>query len=130
MSLALWCLLAAMILPIAASAPAKVRPGFDNRNPRNPDFWKSGFLARAYGAMQNGFEAFPPFAAAVLAGLTQGGDPAVVDGLAIAFVAARAAYTAAYWADRPTLRSAVWVVGFGLTVAILTTPLWAPVADI
>lgn len=119
-----------MILPIVAAGPAKVRPGFSNREPRNPDFWRSGFPARAYGAMQNGFEAFPPFAAAVLAGLTQGGDPAMVDALAVAFVAARVAYVVAYWTDRATLRSMIWVVGFALTAAILLTPLWAPVGDI
>lgn len=130
MPLSLWCLLIAMVLPMLSAAPAKLRPGFSNSDPRNPDFWRHGFPARAYGAMQNGFEAFPPFAAAVLAGLTQGGDPAVVDGLAVAFVAVRVAYVAAYWADRATLRSVIWVAGFALTAAILLTPLWAPAGDI
>lgn len=126
MSIAIGCLLVAMVLPMASAFPAKLTRDFDNARPRDPDFWRTGFRARAHGAMANGFEAFPAFAAAVLVGLTQGGSPAVVDALAIGFVVARLAYVAAYWADRATLRSALWLVGFGLTIALLLTPLWAP----
>lgn len=126
MPIAVWCLLAAMALPMASAFPAKLTRDFDNGRPRDPDFWRTGFRARAQGAMANGFEAFPAFAAAVLVGLTQGGSPAAVDTLTVGFIVARLAYVAAYWADRPTLRSALWLVGFGFTVALLLTPLWAP----
>jgi len=44
-----------------------------------------------------------------------------VDGLAVAFVGFRAAYTLAYIHDKPTLRSLLWAGGFfsviGLFVA-------------
>lgn len=115
-----------MCLPMASAFPAKISRDFDNARPRDPAFWSSGFRARAHGSMANGFEAFPAFAAAVLVGLTQGGDPALVDALSIGFVVARIGFVAAYWADRATLRSILWSIGFGLTVALLLTPLWAP----
>ena len=128
MPIALWCVLIAAILPILAAYPAKTRGGFDNSRPRDPDFWREGFAARAQGAMSNGFEAFPFFAAAVLVALTQGGSEEWAGLLAVAFLAARIGYTIAYWQDRATLRSAIWTMGFGLTVAIFLTPIWAPVA--
>jgi uncharacterized MAPEG superfamily protein len=34
----------------------------------------------------------------------------------------------AYWADRPTLRSALWTVGLALAIALFTLPVWAPPA--
>ena len=43
---------------------------------------------------------------------------ALVDGLALAVVAARVGYIGAYLADRADLRSALWVVGFACCVAL------------
>ena len=61
MPIALWCLLIAALLPILSALPAKFSKDFDNANPRNPDYWKDGFRARAQAAQANGFEAFPFF---------------------------------------------------------------------
>ena len=58
MPFAIWCVLAAAILPILSAFPAKLSKDFDNANPRDPAYWKSGFRARAAGAQANGFEAF------------------------------------------------------------------------
>ncbi|HUG60972.1 MAG TPA: MAPEG family protein [Methylomirabilota bacterium] len=128
MPIALWCVLAAAILPALSGFPAKTRGGFDNARPRDLDFWRDGFAARARGAMENGYEAFPLFAVAVLVGLWQGGSPGMVDGLAAGYIAARIGFVLAYWRDRPTLRSILWTIAFACAVAIFLTPIWAPAA--
>lgn len=125
MPFAIWCVLAAAILPILSAFPAKLSKDFDNANPRDPAYWKSGFRARAAGAQANGFEAFPIFAVAVIVGLWQGGDAGWVDQLAGLFIGARLIYIACYWSDRATPRSIAWAVGFLSSVAIFTSPVWS-----
>ena len=125
MPFAIWCILAAAILPILSAFPAKLSKDFDNANPRDPAYWKSGFRARAAGAHQNGFEAFPIFAVAVIVGLWQGGDAGWIDQLAGLFIGARLIYIACYWSDRATPRSIAWAVGFLSSVATFTSPVWS-----
>lgn len=122
MSLADWCVLIAGILPVLTVAVAKLHPDYDNREPRRWAESLSGLRRRAHAAHLNGFEAFPLFAAAVLVAQMRGGAPQVVNGLAAAFVAARLAYVAAYLGDRASLRSALWIAGWGLTIAIFISP--------
>ena len=125
MPFAIWCILAAAILPILSAFPAKLSKDFDNANPRDPAYWKSGFRARAAGAQTNGFEAFPIFAVAVIVGLWQGGDAGWIDQLAGLFIGARLIYIACYWSDRATPRSIAWAVGFLSSVATFTSPVWS-----
>ena len=61
---------------------------------------------------------FAVFAAAVLTAHVAGAPQAAVDALAVGFVAARLAYIACYLADRSTLRSTVWLIGLGLSIAL------------
>ncbi|WP_029064190.1 MAPEG family protein, partial [Labrenzia sp. DG1229] len=72
MPIAIWCILAAAILPVLSIFPAKLSKDYDNENPKNPDFWRDGFRARAQAAQVNGFEAFPFFAIAVFVAMSQG----------------------------------------------------------
>ena len=122
MTLADWCLLVAAILPLAAIGPAKWGGGYDNRNPRNPEFYRTGFRARAWAAHLNGYESFPFFAAAVLLAEMRAAPQGTVDLLAALYVLARVGYVGAYYADRPTLRSGLWAAGFLLNLAIFTLP--------
>ncbi len=46
---------------------------------------------------------------------------ATIDALAVTFTLARVAYGLCYIADRSTLRSLVWTVGFGCMVALFVT---------
>jgi uncharacterized MAPEG superfamily protein len=124
MPIALWCVLAAAILPLLSVFPAKLSKEFDNARPRDPEYWRSGFRARAQGAQANGFEAFPFFAVAVFVALNQGGSPELIDRLAVLFVLLRLIYVGCYWADRATPRSLAWMAAFLTTVALFTCPLW------
>ena len=47
-----------------------------------------------------------------------GARPALVDALALAFVALRVAYIACYLADRDLLRSLTWTGGLAVTIAL------------
>jgi uncharacterized MAPEG superfamily protein len=125
MTLALWCVLAAGILPYLTVGIAKASGGsYNNHDPRSRASAYEGLARRAHAAHLNGFEAFPLFAAAVLVAELKGGPRGMVDGFAMAFVLARVGYIACYALDKPTLRSIVWAVGFFAAVAIFISPLW------
>ena len=113
MTLAYWAVLAAAILPYLCTGLAKYGgPGFDNAVPRPSMERLRGWRARADWSHRNHFEAFGPFAAAVvIAHLTAAAQP-LIDGLAAGFIVARVLYTVAYVADWPSVRSAIWAVGF------------------
>jgi uncharacterized MAPEG superfamily protein len=127
MTLADLMLLAAVILTIASIGPAKFdgTKQFDNANPRDPGFYRSGLRARAQGAHQNGFEAFPFFAAAVVLAEMRHVPQGWLDGLAVAFVVLRVVFVGLYLADRPSLRSVAWSAGFVCNLAIFFMPVWA-----
>jgi uncharacterized MAPEG superfamily protein len=125
MTIALWCLLAAALLPIVTVGIAKAKGGnYDNGDPRGGASRYEGMAKRAYAAHQNGFEAFPLFAAAVLIAEMKGGPRGMVDLLAFAHVALRASYTGAYVLDKPSLRSLLWIAALVCTLLIFTSPLW------
>jgi uncharacterized MAPEG superfamily protein len=119
MTISLWCILIAALLPYAAVGFAKI--GGDRYNNRDPRGWlarQQGFRARANAAQANSFEAFPFFAAAVLVAMLAHAPQGRVDLLASAFIVARVLYLAAYLADWHLLRSLLWLTGIAATVAI------------
>lgn len=126
MSLAETCILIACLLPIACAWMAKQKGfgkprregGFDNHNPRQWLAQQQGWQARANAAQMNSFEALPLFIAGVLVAQRLQGPQGLIDGLAITFVVARVGYIAAYVADRATLRSLLWVVALGASIAL------------
>ena len=129
MSIAFWCILVAGLIPLLATGVAKAGGTWagdpvDNSRTREWQARQTGFVARAHAAHLNGFEAFPFFAAAVLMAEYRGGPSGAVNGLALAFIAARIAYVACYLADRPSLRSLCWFAAFACAVAIMTHPAW------
>lgn len=119
MTIALWCVLIAGLLPYAGTAVAKW--GFrqyDNNNPREWLARQGGVRARGNAAQANSFEAFPFFAAAVIVATLLKADQTTLDILAMVFVAARIAYIACYVTDRAALRSLFWFIGISCVVAI------------
>jgi len=122
MSIAYWCILAAALLPYLLTTVAKSgAPGYSNRNPRA---WiakqsENYRVQRANAAHLNAFEAFAPFAAAVLMAQAAGVDPTLVVRLSLAFVAFRVLHAVFYLADKPPLRSASWFGGFACVVWLM-----------
>ena len=111
MTIALWCVLAAGLLPYLATLIAKSRRGFDNSNPRAWLQNQQGFRQRANAAQLNSFEAFPLFAAAVIIATYRQAPQGTVDGLACGFVIARLLYIALYVGNQAALRSVIWFAG-------------------
>ena len=126
MSIALWCVLLAGIMPVVTTGIAKWgAPDLDNNHPRDWAGALTGYRRRAYAAHLNAYEAFPFFAAAVIAATMLDASPPAVDLLALVFVAARLGYTGAYMADFSTPRSLLWAAGWFSTIAIFTAPAWS-----
>lgn len=121
MELAFWCVLVMGVMPVLTVGIAKAQ-GVDNHAPRDWAASIDGYRRRAYAAHINHYEAFPLFAAAVLVAATQGAPMATVNMLSAAVVVSRIVYTACYVADLATLRSLVWLAGWGLTISILVLP--------
>src|ERR1700760_4118631 len=96
---------------------------YDNSRPRDPAFYEEALRARALGAHQNGLEAFPFFAAAVLLAEFRGAPQNLINELAVLFVIVRIAYVLTYIGNPPRLRSILWNIGFVINVAIFFLPL-------
>jgi uncharacterized MAPEG superfamily protein len=114
---------AAYLAPIAIAKYGALA-AFDNERPRDPAFYQDPFRARALWAHQNGIEGFAFFAAAVIIAQLRAAPQPIVDGLALAYVALRFAYAAAYLAGASKLRSLIWAVAFAANIALLLSPLW------
>jgi uncharacterized MAPEG superfamily protein len=118
-TVALWCLMVAALLPVLCAGISKWGfQGFDNRNPREWLARQQGWRARAHAAQQNSWEAFAVFTAAVLTAHVAGAPQGRVDVLALAFIAVRLVYIACYVGDRASLRSGVWLAGLALCIAL------------
>lgn len=118
MTIALWCLLAAGLLPQLFGLYAKASKGFDNNNPRAWLAHVEGKKARAVAAMDNGYEGLPLFVAAVLTAHILQAPQSSVDMLALGYIAARVVYGVVYIAGLGTLRSIVWGVGLACIVGL------------
>jgi len=124
MTAAEWCVFATLMLYLLTIAPIKWIGWrrFDNTRPRDPGFYQDPIASRALGAHQNGIEAFPFFAIAVLLAEFHGGPQRLVNELAILFLIVRIAYVFTYLGNRPTLRSILWGIGLAINVAIFFLP--------
>lgn len=125
MTLAYWCVLISMLMPLVwtgfakAGGPRVGAGSYDNNAPRDYLNRLEGWPARANWAQQNALEAFPPFAAGVIIAHQVGGmAQGTIDMLAIIFVLARLAYGFIYMANLGALRSLVWAVGFVVTLLL------------
>jgi len=125
MTIADACILVSCLLPVlcagAAKSPGFGKPrrdgGFDNSNPRQWLGKLQGWQARANAAQQNSFEALPIFIAGVLIAQQLQAPQTHVDNMALLFVTARISYIGAYLADLAALRSTLWVVALGASIA-------------
>ncbi len=122
MSIATICLAIACALPLVCTGLAKragvVDKTFDNNEPRTWLAKQTGAAGRANAAQANSWEALAVFAAGVLSAQHLGAPTGYVDVLGVTFVIARVVYIVLYMADLATLRSAVWFVGYGASMAL------------
>lgn len=122
MTIAFWCVLAAALSSMIWTGVAKLGgagfPATGNHNPREVLESLDGYRKRAHWAQLNSYEAFPPFAAAVIIAHILHANQMWVDNLAIAFVACRIVYGICYIKDWAALRSAVWGLGLACVIAL------------
>jgi uncharacterized MAPEG superfamily protein len=125
MTIAEWCVFGTLMLYLLTIGSVKWIGfrRFDNSKPRDAAFYADPIRARALGAHQNGIEAFPFFAIAVLLAEFHAGPQRPIDELAVLFLIVRIAYVLTYLGDRPTLRSILWSLGFAINLAIFFMPL-------
>ena len=125
-TLAYWCVLIAVLLPILCTGIAKFgmmgKPrkegGFDNHDPRGWLARQTDWRARANAAQQNSFEVLPFFIGAVIIAHQLGAHQARLDVLAFLFVFLRLFYILAYVSDMAAVRSVVWALAFLVNIAI------------
>ncbi|MDH3510611.1 MAG: MAPEG family protein [Gammaproteobacteria bacterium] len=126
MTFAYWCVALAAFLPLVWVGAAKYgAPGYDNAKPRIFLQNLNGWPQRANWAQANAYEAFPPFAAAVIIASVAGANPTTVDILAGTFIIARILHGVCYIFDKPTLRSLVWTIGFFAMIATFLSVGWS-----
>ena len=121
---AYWCVVVAALLPYLWTTVAKASgERYDNRDPRG---WvarqTNPRVHRANAAQLNAFEAFAPFAAAVVLAQLAGVSEARIAMLAIAFVVFRFLHGVIYTLGlKHSLRSFAWFAAFACVVWLLVS---------
>jgi uncharacterized MAPEG superfamily protein len=115
---AYWTVLVAAVLPYVWVGFAKAQPGYDNAAPRAFLARTEGWRSRAHSAQLNAWEAFAPYAAAVIIAVTRGAPVGTVNLLCGAFLVFRVLHGLAYIADQGTARSVIWALGFSCVVGL------------
>lgn len=121
MAIAYWCILVIAALPYIWSSVGKsFGKHYDNHDPRQ---WLAQQtdprVHRGNAAHLNAFEAFAPFAAAVLMAQFAGVDPGRITLLAVGFVVARMAHGVFYITNVHALRSLSWMAGIACVFALM-----------
>ena len=126
MTFALWSILLAALMPLVWVGLAKAgRDDYDNHKPRIFLAKLEGWQQRANWAQVNSYEAFPPFAAAVIVAHLVGANQLLIDLLAAAFLILRILHGIFYIQDKALLRSVVWTLSFLTTITIFMTAAWS-----
>ncbi len=118
MTIAYWCVLAAAVLPYIIVTAAKSGKNYDNHAPRAHGTTSPGWRQRLNWAHLNAFEAFAPFAAAVIIAEQWRAPQNEIDTLALTFIGLRILHPVFYALDKPMLRSLVWAGAFMCVVAL------------
>lgn len=118
MNLAYVCVLVAALLPYLWVVLAKAGPAFDNHAPRAQLAQAEGWKQRAHWAHLNAFEAFAPFAAAVVIAHQLHANPLWINVLAVAFIVFRVLHGIFYIRDLASLRSLSFGLAFLCVVAL------------
>ena len=125
MPIAAWCLMFVTLMPVLVVGYAKSGGPYDNHKPREGLDRLEGKKRRAYDAHLNCFEALPVFIAALFVAVWTEGPDAMVNSLAVGFVAFRILYVFAYISDRATLRSLLWSLAYLCAIGLFISGFWA-----
>lgn len=104
---------------LVMKAQARDPAGFDNKDPREQQARMDREGKRALAAHNNAFEAFAPFAAAVIACELRHVNDRLLTILAIAHLVARIVYPWFYVKGIDKARSGVWMVGMAATSVLM-----------
>jgi len=124
MTVAYWCVFAAILLPLLFTALAKFTGRYGpkaNLAPREYLEGLDGFRKRANWAQLNTHESIPAFMAAVIIAHQMQGDQAMIDGLAISYIVLRIVYGFLYMANKGFLRTLVWSAALLCTLGMFFT---------
>ena len=123
MTILIWCLFIATLLPLLAKGPVAFAmnklDGYDNNHPREQQGKLTGFGARALAAHQNAFESLILFAPAVLLAIATQNTSENIVILAVVHVCARVAYNILYLVNIDKLRTLVWAIATISSFAII-----------
>ena len=120
-SIAIYAMIAASVLPLLTSALAKIIGRFqlkDNANPRAFQQSLTGVAARVNAAQMNAYETLPVFLAAVLTAEYMVVQQHVINQLATAYVVLRVVYVLAYMINMSLLRSIIWTLSFACSMLL------------
>ncbi len=120
-SIAIYAMIAASVLPLFTSALAKLIGRFqlkDNANPRVFQQSLTGVAARVNAAQMNAYETLPVFLAAVLTAEYMVVQQNVINQLAWAYVILRVVYVLAYMINMSLLRSIIWTLSFACSMLL------------
>jgi uncharacterized MAPEG superfamily protein len=140
MTIALWCLVPAILLPYVFTVIAKVATvrqlaaedstdlrgagrRYNNRDPRAFLERAEGVAKRAHNTQLNTFEALPGFVAGILVATHLGADQGTLDVLAVSWLVLRVVYGLCYIKNLASLRSLVWMASLGVVLALFAISL-------
>ena len=125
MPFALWSILLAALLPLVWAIIAKVGAPYDNHRPREILSQAQGYRQRANWAQQNAWEAFAPYAVAMLLAWHLKVPTSRLDVAALVFIVARVAHGIFYLRNTAGVRSIVWLLGMLVVVYLFFAAAWA-----
>ncbi len=115
-----WAILVASVLPFVMAGVSKSK-GFTMRDNSQTRVWQAqltGHRQRAVWAMQNAFETLPIFIGAVILAAMAAPHSKIAPIAAWTYVGLRIAYSAAYLADKASLRSLLWIASMAVIVTL------------
>lgn len=132
MTIALFCILIAALMPlicagIAKSGTFKVprkEGGYDNLDPRAWEAKQEGWRKWASNAQENCWEALPFFGMAVIVSHMMGIIGWLPNLLAATFILLRSVYIYLYITGKQSLRSSVWFLALLVNIALFLLPIF------
>jgi uncharacterized MAPEG superfamily protein len=116
MTIALFCILIAALMPIACAGIAKA--GTFTTHPRDWLGKQEGYRKWANNAQANCWEALPFFAAAAIVNHMLGGAGVLANALAVTFIVLRCVFVYLYVTGKQGGRSILWIAAFAVNIAI------------